>query len=147
MGVMAGQSEQWPETWQKKVELGIGSRASHKQGKQLYQVHGAGNANSTESNRSVVGGATFGGVWQDGDGTLITIKGNVMRGPDGMLELSMISNNTFAIRVGSEEVKVEATTDGRLLWSDGDIWFRAQEERRPANRGKDDSKLKSLRAP
>merc|ERR1712224_564638 len=71
-------------------------------------------------------GSALQGLWQDDEGTKVTISGSMMHGPDGgRLACSFIDKNTISFKMGGEIY--EGKFDGiKLLWNDGAVWTRPE---------------------
>merc|ERR1719460_2051332 len=70
---------------------------------------------------------SFAGEWLDDDGSVVTVKGSQIIGPDGsMISLQIKNERQCLFFMDGEAYEGSIDSDGRLTWSDGCIWTRGR---------------------
>lgn len=69
---------------------------------------------------------SFDGAWDDGEGTVVTIEGSDIKGPDGItVRLALLSDGSCTYTLGQETLVGKLSASGaKLDWNDGGTWTR-----------------------
>lgn len=70
----------------------------------------------------------FDGRWKDEEGTVVTVSGTTMRGPDGSaVQFADLGEGQCSFELEGEVFHGTLTNGSRLAWSDGAVWIRQDE--------------------
>lgn len=78
---------------------------------------------------------SFDGGWKDEEGTVVTISGTTMRGPDGTaVQFADLGEGKCSFELEGEVFHGTLTNGSKLAWSDGAVWIRQDEVQTAADK-------------